>query len=195
MSDKIILRDLNEYDWDVIEESFRREGWQKDLESYKQYFDYMKQGICSIIIAQWLEDFAGVLVINWQSEYENFKEREIPEISDIRVVHKFMRSSVYDELMDEAEKRIFQKKDTAGIGISLAAEYSQTHILCIKRGYIPDGTGIYKQNKQLQLGQQIIFDEKLKMYMIKNCDKKIAYKKGAIRKLENIYYDIYKGKL
>lgn len=45
--------------------------------------------------------------------------------------------------MDEAEKRIFERSEVAGIGFGISADYGAAQRMFVKRGYVPDGRGLW----------------------------------------------------
>jgi ribosomal protein S18 acetylase RimI-like enzyme len=167
---KITIRELSKKDCKIISEAFSHQGWKKPREQYLNYCQEQLAGIRDIIVV-WIDGvFAGYVTVVWESDYPFFQDRCIPEIVDFNVLKKFQRRGIGTILMDEAEKRIQKKSDYSGIGFGLYSDYGAAQILYIKRGYIPDGKGIYQNSNQLSYGDQIIVDDSLTLHLIKKLD-------------------------
>ena len=51
-------------------------------------------------------------------------------------------------MLEESEKRVRLISDKVTLGVGLHSGYGPAQRLYIKRGYIPDGTGVWYQNHQ-----------------------------------------------
>ena len=163
----IILRKIQLADCQLISHAFGQQGWDKPVSQYERYFELQETGQRDIMLAEYQNEFAGYLTINWQPGYGPFKERNIPEVVDFNVLKKYQRLGIGTVLMDEAERRIKQVSDYAGIGFGVMKDYGAAQILYIKRGYIPDGKGLMKDTKSLDYGDKIVVDHSLAFYLIK----------------------------
>ncbi|MEM9834392.1 MAG: hypothetical protein AAF944_27435 [Bacteroidota bacterium] len=56
----------------------------------------------------------------------------------------------------------------AGIGFGVAKDYGVAKVLYVKRGYIPDGNGIVVDSKPLKRGEEIVIDDSVAIYLVKN---------------------------
>lgn len=65
------------------------------------------------------------------------------EIVDFGVLEKFRRKGIGGRLMDAAEKIAAEYSDTVYLGVGLHSGYGSAQRLYIKRGYIPDGSGVW----------------------------------------------------
>jgi hypothetical protein len=72
-----------------------------------------------------------------------------------------------NKLMNKAEEIIKEQSDFAGIGVGLFSDYGPAQIMYIKRGYVPDGKGIYKKDSYIKFGETIIIDDDVVLYFIK----------------------------
>jgi GNAT superfamily N-acetyltransferase len=119
------------------------------------------------VIAEIDGDFAGYLAIKWKSGYLPFLQNNIPEIVDFNVLHKYQRKGIGTALMDEAEQRIKRVSPSAGIGFGVFKDYGAAQILYVKRGYVPDGTGIGKDSNPIAFGEHIIVDHSIVFHLVK----------------------------
>lgn len=169
---KFFIRDISAGDPSIIAEAFRLQGWHKPESQYQSYLEEYRAGKRTVLVAeagsveQPLE-FAGYLTIVWESGYPPFAVENIPEIVDFNVLIKFRRQGIGSALMDEAEKLISERSPTAGIGVGLPPDYGPAHILYIKRGYIPDGKGLYFDHHHLQFGETCIVNDDLTLMFTK----------------------------
>jgi hypothetical protein len=54
-----------------------------------------------------------------------------------------------------------------GLGVGLTADYGPAQQMYVKRGYIPDGRGLYSHDKPAQYGQFVPVDDDLVLYFTK----------------------------
>jgi ribosomal protein S18 acetylase RimI-like enzyme len=90
-----------------------------------------------------------------------------PEIMDFNVLIKYRRKGIGNMLIDRAEEIIKEHSEFVGIGVGLYSDYGAAQMMYIKRGYIPDGKGIYKNNSYITAGDTIIIDDDVVLYLIK----------------------------
>ena len=114
---------------------------------YNRYLEEQTRGEREVLVAFMGEDYAGRVTIMWHPEYPPFAENNIPEISDIGVRPDYRRQGIGSILMDEAEKRIFERSDVSGIGFGISADYGPAQHMFVKRGYVPDGRGLWSSEK------------------------------------------------
>lgn len=67
--------------------------------------------------------------------------------------------------MDEAEKRIATRSPLAGIGVCLDPDFGPAQVLYAKRGYVPDGRGVYYHDHYPTYGEQVCLDYDLVLYL------------------------------
>lgn len=164
----IAIRELIEADCDLISAAFSQQGWNKPAAQYQKYWRESQQGSRLVLVAEFDQVFAGYVTIVWESDYPPFRETQIPEIVDFNVLFKYQQRGVGTALMDEAERRIAQRSNKVGIGVGLMADYGNAQILYAKRGYIPDGRGIFGHGRWLAYGEQITIDDDVALYLTKS---------------------------
>ncbi len=114
---------------------------------YDRYLEEQSKGEREEIVAFLDEDYVGRVTIIWHPEYPPFAENNTPEISDINVEPDYRRRGIGSILMDESEKRIFERSDVAGIGFGISADYGPAQRMFVKRGYTPDGRGLWSSER------------------------------------------------
>ena len=168
MDERIVVREMVERDNVFTSRAFAEQGWNKPESKYQKYLRESSAGKRVVLLAECGGEFAGYVTIVWDSDYPPFKTAKTPEIADFNVLMKYQRRGIGAALMDEAERRIAKRSDIAGIGVGLTADYGAAQKLYSKRGYVPDGRGIFQHGKNLKYGDQAIVDDDLVLYMMKS---------------------------
>lgn len=164
-----VVRLLTETDATRISQAFAEQGWHKSVEQYRTYFEESQAGSRTVLIAETENGaFAGYTTIVWQSHYPPFLEANVPEIVDFNVLIKYQRRGIGSALMDAAEALIAQRSNTAGIGFGLMHDYGNAQILYTKRGYIPDGRGIFSHGRWLKDGDKLTLGHDVALYLTKS---------------------------
>jgi GNAT superfamily N-acetyltransferase len=161
------IREMTAADSQTVADAFAAQGWRKLAAQYQRYLAESAMGLRSALLAEVEGEFAGYVTIVWQSSHPPFLEAGIPEIVDFNVLKKFQRRGIGSALLDEAERRIAAVSPVAGIGVGLTADYGAAQRLYARRGYIPDGNGIYQYHQALRYGETVTVDDGLALYLTK----------------------------
>jgi GNAT superfamily N-acetyltransferase len=165
MNPKIILRELTAQDSGMIEAAFTTQGWHKPASQYAHYWQESLAGRRLILLAEYDGQFAGYLTVVWESDYPPFGQAGIPEIVDLNVLVRFRRMKIGTALMDEAERRIAQRSSHAGLGVCLHSDYGPAQVLYARRGYVPDGRGVFQDGHYPRFGEQVRIDDDLCLHL------------------------------
>ncbi len=141
-------------------------GWTKPPGYFAALLNQQAQAQLLLIA---LEDCAylGHCKVVWRSAYPGFRDAGIPEIQDLNARPDHRRRGIGSALLDEAERRIKQRSDLAGIGFGLYADYGAAQRLYIKRGYLPDGRGAQYSGQPVIAGETYRVDDDLVLYLVK----------------------------
>ena len=153
------IRLLETQDIQVISAAFADVGWNKPASQYERYLAEQDRGERVVLVAYSGENFAGYVTIVWKSGYPPFAEKGIPEVVDLNVLPDFRRQGIASALMDEAERRIFERSDVAGIGVGISAEYGAAQRMYVLRGYVPDGQGLVGDGQHIREGSTVRVDD------------------------------------
>ena len=162
----IILKDMKKRDCELMAAAFSKEGYSKPIKLYQSYLEQKEVGERDVIVAYYDHQIVGYVTIVWESNYEDFKEQNIPEIKDLKVLEAFRKRRIATKLMDEAERRAAKVARYCAAGVSLAEEYEAAQDLYAKRGYIPDGKGVFYMDPAI-LDDQLEVDDNQGLMMIK----------------------------
>ena len=162
------IRLLEERDIQPIVSAFEELGWSnKGTALYQRYLSEQEDGRRTVLVALVGGEFAGYLTVDWSSAYPVFRRDGIPEIADFNVLPRFRRRRIGTRLMDEAESRIAERSPVAGIGFGLTPDYGAAQRLYVKRGYVPDGMGIWSNDRYVKPGDRVTADDDLVLYLTK----------------------------
>lgn len=142
-------------------------GWTKPPAYFEGVCTLQEQGEQVLLIATLDSQYVGHLKIVWTPDYPYYREHHIPEIQDLNVRPDARRQGIATQLLDEAEKRIQKRSPLVGIGFGLYVDYGAAQRLYIKRGYVPDGRGIFYRDKPVIPGTLVPVDDDLVLHLVK----------------------------
>jgi GNAT superfamily N-acetyltransferase len=155
-------------DLEWVVEMFVRQVYAGDPEGAHRHFDDYAEGGGVTLLAFVRGELAGYLTIRWQSNNPLFRREDIPLIHDLLVFSAFRRQGIASRLMDEAETLIATRASKAGITVGLFAAYGPAQRLYARRGYVPDGRGVCRDQRPLQEGEVVTMDHDLILWLTKN---------------------------
>lgn len=172
----IVIRDIKLEDASEFARAFKQQGWDKPASQYINYYNEQQEGkrvvMVAVIKLEDKEDIAGYLTILPCVHEGAFAGNGTPEICDFNVLEKYQRRGIGTVLMDHAEEYAGKISDTVTLGVGLHSGYGSAQRMYVKRGYIPDGTGVWYKNKVLGQYESCVNDDDLILYMSKKIDKK-----------------------
>jgi len=165
--ENFLIRRLQTQDIDRIAAAFTALGWNKPASQYATYLAEQETGERTVLVALVDDIFAGYVTIKWQPDYPLFRAEGIPEIQDFNVLPHFRRQGIGSRLMDEAEKIVAQRFPVVGIGVGMDGDYGSAQRMYVKRGYIPDGRGLFFDGHFVKYGDTVIVNDDLVLHFTK----------------------------
>jgi GNAT superfamily N-acetyltransferase len=166
-TDQIRVRQLAGEDCVALASAFGAQNWNKPVHLFEQYLNECSTGERTVLLAEVGREFAGYATVDWHPNYPLFTSGSIPEIADLNVLIRFQRRGVGTALMDSAEGLISERSDTVGIRVGLNADYGNAQRIYAKRGYIPDGHGIWQRGRFAKYGDVVKVDNDLTLAFTK----------------------------
>jgi GNAT superfamily N-acetyltransferase len=136
-----------------------------------QFLDYVAErevGIRDAWVAAWDGALAGMVTLHWNPLYGGIAGRGIPEIQDLMVLPAFRRRGVATRLLDLAEHSAARRAAYVAIGVGLHPGYNAAQRLYVLRGYVPDGLGVTYDDRRVDEGELVRFDDLLVLHLIKS---------------------------
>ncbi|UNV68042.1 GNAT family N-acetyltransferase [Streptococcus oralis] len=161
------IRKMQESDIKDLSRGFISQGWPGREEILARYFLEQESGEREVLVAEVEGTVAGYITILPDAKQGPF-DGMAPELSDFNVFEPFQNQGIGNLLLEEAEKRVGLISDKVTLGVGLHSGYGPAQRLYIKRGYIPDGTGVWYQNHQTAMNAVCEDIGELVLYLSKN---------------------------
>nr|MBR4281726.1 GNAT family N-acetyltransferase [Clostridia bacterium] len=166
--DELVIRDMEEADAQVFDDEYTAQGWHPEREYYLMRIREAAERKCVALTAVYRGHPAGSLYLYLNAKEGPYKDKGWPEIVDFSVLKKYQGRGVGKRLMDAAEQIAAQHADTVCLGVGLSREYGTAQRMYVKRGYVPDGSGVWYQDKQcVQYETVCTVDDDLVLYLSK----------------------------
>lgn len=164
---EIVIRSIQSEDAKIICEEEIAQGWNQIQEKYLMRIADHNSGKSIGLVAEYKGNVAGYNNVYINSEWGPFKKMGLCEIVDFGVLEKFRCHGIGSKLMDVAEAIAKKYADTVYLGVGLYSSYGSAQRMYVKRGYIPDGSGVwYGENVALPY-QTYCNDDDLILYFTK----------------------------
>ena len=168
-SDKeLTIRSLTQEDADIIAAEEVAQGWiHASPKKYLQRLQDQQDGKAVALAAEYCGQAAGYINVYFQARQGAFAGQNVPEIVDFGVLEKFRRRGIGTKLMDIAEQIAGEYSDTVCLGVGLHTGYGSAQRLYIKRGYLPDGSGVWYRDVICKPYSNCCNDDDLILYLSK----------------------------
>ena len=140
---EIKIRDLEPEDAPVITAEEIAQGWDASVEKYEKRLRHRTEMNATALVAEYRGQVAGYINVYPDSPWGAFADMGYPEIVDFGVLEKFRRHGIGSKLMDVAEEIASKYSDTVYLGVGLHSGYGSAQRMYVKRGYLPDGSGVW----------------------------------------------------
>ncbi len=188
---ELIIRNMEEADARVFTDEEIAQGWHTDISKYLARLQDQSAGKCVSLTAVYKGLPVGYVNVYLTGLGGAFSGKGLPEIVDFGVLGKYQRKGIGSKLMDVAEEIAGQYADTVWLGVGLhsgygSGQYADTvwlgvglhsgygsaQRMYVKRGYIPDGTGVWYRNKPCaQYETEIANDDNLVLFLSKKLER------------------------
>ncbi len=170
---ELMIRNMEEADAQVLTDEEISQGWNADISKYLSRLRDQSEGKCVSLTAVYKGLPAGYVNIYITGLGGAFSGKGLPEIVDFGVLEKFQRKGIGSKLMDVAEQIAAEYADSVWLGVGLHSGYGSAQRMYAKRGYIPDGTGVWYRDKPCaQYETEIANDDDLVLFLSKKLEWK-----------------------
>ena len=131
-----------------------------------RYFLEQESGEREVLVAEIDGAVAGYVTILPSAKHGPFASI-YPELSDFNVFEPFRNKGIGNRLLEKAEQGVKRFSGKVCLGVGLHLGYGPAQRLYIKRGYIPDGTGVWYRNQPLEMNATSQNNDDLVLYLVK----------------------------
>lgn len=163
----VLIRDLRESDARSITDEEIAQGWQASVDKYLLRLRDQAEGTSISLAAEYRGNIAGYINVYPDSKWGAFADRGLPEIVDFGVLEKYRRLGIGSRLMDTAEQIASRYADTVYLGVGLHSGYGSAQRMYVKRGYLPDGSGVWFHDRVCEPYAPCCNDDDLILYFSK----------------------------
>ena len=163
----LVIRPMAAEDAGAFHEAFRRQGWNKPAEQFQEYNRQQQEGLRQVIVAEISGEAAGYVTLLPEPTCGPYASEGIPVISDFNVLIHHRRQGVGSKLMDVAERLASERAACVILAVGLHSGYGCAQRMYVKRGYVPDGSGVWYRDRQLEQYAPCCNDDDLVLYLYK----------------------------
>ncbi|MEG2429782.1 MAG: GNAT family N-acetyltransferase [Oscillospiraceae bacterium] len=164
---EITIRNLIALDINDFPKEFALQGWTKPAEQFQKYYEQQLSGKRKVFVATVNEKVAGYATLLPNDCNGPFKDKNIPTICDFNVLEKFQSNGIGTMILEAIEADVKTHSPIICLGVGLHNGYGSAQRMYIKRGYVPDGSGVWYNNENLAQNAQCYNNDDLVLYMSK----------------------------
>ena len=163
----LVIRDMLEPDARAFTDAELLQGWHPDINGFYRRLEDQAAGRCVALVAECGGEVAGRIFVYPDSPWGAFGDRGLPELIDFCVLEKFQKKGLGGRLLDLAEEIAARHADTVYLGVGLHSGYGAAQRMYARRGYIPDGSGVWYRDGVCPQYAPCANDDDLVLYMSK----------------------------
>ena len=165
----ILVRNMKEADPKIIYNEEISQGHHRTIESFSNRLKDQQEGKAIPLVAEYKGNIAGYANVYLKSNPDGTLRCEI---EDFGVFIKYRNQGIGSKLMDIAEQIASDYSNVVHLGVGLHSGYGSAQRMYIKRGYIPDGSGVWYKGSQLEQYAECKNDDDLILWLSKKlCQK------------------------
>ena len=164
---EIVIRNMQQNDAKIITDEEILQGWHANIEKYEMRLRHQSEGKAVALVAEYKGNVAGYINIYPNATEGAFANQGCAEIVDFSVLEKYRRHGIGSKLMDTGEQIAKEYSDIVCLGVGLHSGYGSAQRMYVKRGYIPDGSGVWYQDKVCEQYADCNNDDDLVLYLSK----------------------------
>ncbi len=164
----IVIRNLRQSDAKILTEEEIAQGWDTTIDKFEMRLRHQTEGKAIALVAEWNGSVAGYVNVYSDAKNGAFANRGYAEIVDFAVLEKYRRRGIGGKLMDVAEQIAFSYSDMIYLGVGLHSGYGSAQRMYVKRGYVPDGSGVWYKDELCAPYADCRNDDELVLYLSKH---------------------------
>ncbi|MBR5979193.1 MAG: GNAT family N-acetyltransferase [Oscillospiraceae bacterium] len=168
---RIKIRSMTKEDARIIFDTYMSYGWHPSMETYENYLKEQEAGERIVFIPEYEGRVAGICTLVLRPSEGPFAGNGWPEIVDLCVFFDMHNKGIGNMLLDVAEHEAAKLADHVFLAVGVHSGYGAAQRIYVKRGYLPDGSGVWYQGKQLEQYAPCVNDDDLLLFMSKELKK------------------------
>ncbi len=166
--DKLIrIRSMEKGDAKIIYDTYLSYGWHPLMETYENYYLEQEKNERMVFIAEYEGDVAGICTLVLNPTEGPWANMGYPEIVDLTVFFHVHNKGIGNKLLDVVEQEAAKRADMVYLAVGVHSGYGAAQRIYVKRGYIPDGSGVWYKGKNLEQYAPCCNDDDLLLFMSK----------------------------
>jgi len=153
-------------DVDVIFNEYLACNWHPNRDIYQSYFDKQEARTLYVISAEYEGNFVGYATLHPVCDDGPFAG--YPVIVDFCVFNNYRNKGIGSKILDVAEEIAATLSDKVSLSVGVHSGYGAAQRMYIKRGYIPDGSGVWYNDLQLEQYADCKNDDNLVLFLSKD---------------------------
>lgn len=133
----------------------------------RNQLENQKKQECSALLALYNGEIAGYVFLYYKCRWGGLANCDLPCVIDLIVFEKYRKNGVATALMDIAEKIAKKHSNKVYLDVCLNSEYGPAQRLYVKRGYVPNGKGVYYEEKVCEINAFCKNDDELTLCLVK----------------------------
>ena len=163
----LLIRSMEKEDARIFNETYLSYGWHSSLEIYEHYYKEQEENKRKVFIAEFEGEVCGLCTLVLDPSEGPWIGKGYPEIVDLSVFKHVQNKGIGNALLDVIEQEAAKISDTVFLAVGLHSGYGAAQRIYVKRGYIPDGNGVWYQGKPLEQYVPCCNDDDLVLFMSK----------------------------
>ncbi len=140
---------------------------ESNIEYLKNNLDNQDNNKCSALLALYNNQIAGYVFLYYECKWGGLKNQGLPSVVDLIVFEAYRRKGIATALMDFAEREARSINSKIYLDVCLNSEYGPAQCFYIRRGYVPDGAGVYYEQEVLSINSPCFNDDELTLCLVK----------------------------
>lgn len=165
VEDGLRVRPMTAEDAAALAASERAQGWQDTDAKHESRLRDVAAGRCVTLCALLRGEPVGYVSVYCPGQDGPEALRALPEVVDLNVLERARRRGVGTALLDAAEALASSLAPQVYLGVGLHAGYGSAQRLYARRGYVPDGSGVWYGGEPLAPYAPCINDDDLVLYL------------------------------
>ena len=165
--ESLLIRSMEKEDARIFNETYLSYGWHPSMETYENYYKEQDENKRKVFVAVYEGKVCGLCTLVMNPTEGPWAGMGYPEIVDLSVFRHVHNKGIGNKLLDVVEREAAKLTDTVYLAVGVHSGYGAAQRIYVKRGYIPDGSGVWYQGKPLEQYVPCCNDDDLLLFMSK----------------------------